>query len=79
MQDQVRYLKSIGISAEFIGEEQKSEEVKHLVERGECEIVYGSPEAFLSTKRWRAMLISDAYKERLRLVAADEAHCISHW
>ena len=79
MQDQVRYLKSIGISAEFIGEEQKGEEVKHLVERGECEIVYGSPEAFLSTKRWRAMLISDAYKERLRLVAVDEAHCISHW
>ena len=79
MQDQVRYLKSVGISAEFIGDEQKSEEAKQLVERGECQIVYGSPESFLSTKRWRAMLNSDAYKDRLCLVAVDEAHCISHW
>ena len=79
MQDQVRYLKSVGISAEFIRDEQKSEEAKELVERGECQIVYGSPESFLSTKIWRAMLSSDAYKDRLCLVAIDEAHYISHW
>ena len=79
MQDQVRYLKSVGTKAEFIGDEQESEEAKQLVEHGECQIVYGSPEAFLSTKRWRAMLNNDAYKKRLCLVAVDEAHCISHW
>jgi ATP-dependent DNA helicase RecQ len=79
MQDQVRYLKSVGISAEFIGEDQMSEDANQLVERGECQIVYGSPEAFLSTKRWRAMISNNVYKERLRLVAVDEAHCISHW
>ena len=79
MQDQVRYLKSVGIKAEFIGDEQESEEAKQSVERGECQIEYGSPEAFLSTKRWRAMLSNDAYKERLCLVEVDEAHCISHW
>ena len=79
MQDQVRYLKSMGIKAEFIWVEQESEEAKQHVERGECQIVYGSPEAFLSTKRWQAMLSNDAYKKRLFLVAVDEAHCISHW
>ena len=79
MQDQGRYLKSVGIKAEFIGDEQESEEAKQLVERGECQIVYGSPEAFLSTKRWRTMLSNDPYKKRLCLVAVDEAHCISHW
>ena len=68
MQDQVRYLKSVGIKAEFIGDEQESEEAKQSVERGECQIVYGSPEAFLSTKRWWATLSNDAYKERLCLV-----------
>ena len=41
MEDQVRYLKSLGISAEFIADEQKSEEAKQLAERGECQIVYG--------------------------------------
>ncbi len=79
MQDQVRYLKSIGISAEFIGEEQTSEVANRLVERGECQIVFGSPEAFLHSKRWRAVINSDVYKERLRIIAVDEAHCISHW
>ena len=79
MQDQGRYLKSVGIKAEFIGDEQESEGAKQLVERGECQIVYGSPEAFLSTKRWRTMLSNDPYKKRLCLVAVDEAHCIFHW
>ena len=79
MQDQVRYLKFVGIKAEFIRDEQESKEAKQHVERRECQIVYGSPEAFLSTKRWRAMLSNDAYKKRLCLVAVDEAHCISHW
>ena len=50
MQDQVRYLKSVGISAEFIGDEQKSEEAKQLVERGECQIVYGHPSHFCQLK-----------------------------
>ena len=79
MEDQVQFLKSVGISAQFIGDDQKSEEAKERVERGECQLVYGSPEAFLSAKRWRAMLTSEVYKEQLRLVAVDEAHCISHW
>ena len=79
MEDQVGFLKSIGIMAEFVGDDQKDEDAKKMVEQGKCQIVYGSPEAFLSSKRWRAMLSSDIYRERLRLVAIDEAHCISHW
>lgn len=78
MEDQVRFLKSVGITAEFIGDDQNND-VKKRIERGECQVVYGSPEAFLSSKRWRDMLTNDIYKERLRLVAVDEAHCISHW
>ena len=78
-EDQVGFLKSIGIMGEFVGDDLKDEGTKKMVEQGECQIVYGSPEAFLSSKRWRAMLSSEIYKERLRLVAIDEAHCISHW
>lgn len=78
MLDQVCLLKSLGISAEIIGDEQNRKQARKYVERGQCQIVYSSPEAFLSTKRWRAMLSSDAYKKGLRLVGVDEAHCISH-
>lgn len=38
MQDQVQYLKSVGIKAEFIEDEQESEEAKQTVECGECQI-----------------------------------------
>ena len=79
MEDQVQFLQSVGVSAAFIGDDQKSEAIKKQVERGECQLVYGSHEVFLSCKRWREMLTSDVYKERLRLVAVDEAHCISQW
>lgn len=61
MEDQVRFLKSIGIMAEFICDDQKDEDAKKMVEQGKCQIVYGSPEAFLSSKRWRAMLSSEIY------------------
>lgn len=79
MEDQVGFLKSIGITAEFVGDGQKDEYANKMVEQGACQIVYGSPKAFLSSTRWRAMLNSEIYKDRLRLVAFDEAHCISHW
>ena len=79
MQDQVKFLKSIGISAEFIGEDQLNEDAKKAVERGDCQVVFGSPEAFLCSDRWRKTMSSAVYEERLCLIAIDEAHCISHW
>ena len=47
MEDQVPFLKSIGIMAEFVGDDQKDEDAKKMVEQGECQIVYGSPEPLL--------------------------------
>ena len=79
MQDQVKFLKLVGVTAEFIGEDQQDDAAKTAVERGDCQIVFGSPESFLSSDRWRKMLSSKVYEERLCLVAVDEAHCISHW
>ena len=69
VEDQARFLKSVGITAEYTEDKQTSEETRQLLERGAHQIVFVSPEAFLSR--------SDAYKERLLLIAADEAHCFS--
>ena len=79
MQDLVKFLKLVGVTAEFIGEDQQDDAAKTAVERGDCQTVFGSPESFLSSDRWRKMLSSKVYEERLCLVAVDEAHCISHW
>ena len=79
MQDQVKFLKSIGVTAEYIGEDQQDDEAKKAVERGDFQVVFGSPESFLSSDRWRKMLSSTVHEQRLCLIAVDEAHCISHW
>lgn len=79
MQDQVSFLKSKGIRAAYIGEEQCEEHVKRDIEYGKFQIVYGSPESFLQNQRWRKMLATKVYRENVKLIAVDEAHCISHW
>ena len=79
MQDQVKLLKSIGVTAEFIGEDQQDNDAKKVVERGDCQVVFGSLESLLSSDQWRKMLSSMVYKQRLCLIAIDEAHFISHW
>ena len=40
MQDQVKFPKSIGVTAEFIGEDQQDDTAKKAVERGNCQIVF---------------------------------------
>ena len=78
MKDQVAYLKSINIPAASVTADQEEEVLKD-VEKGMFRIVYLSPESMLSIARWRQMLSSDVYKERLIGIAVDEAHCILHW
>lgn len=77
MNDQVSYLKSIGISSVNIS--STSDEEKKDVESGKYSIVYGSPESWLQNERWRSMLSSDVYSENLCTVAIDEAHVIRQW
>ena len=76
MEDQTIFLRNLNIKAGSIGDD-KSVNVK--VEKGECSIVFSSPESLLGNGRWRNMLSSDTYKENLIGIVVDEAHCISHW
>ena len=77
MKDQVKYLQRKGLKAAYINEGQY-EAIKKDIEKGKYQIVYGSPETFLATSCWRKMLSSQVYRENLRLIAVDEARCISH-
>ena len=71
-------LKSIGVTTDFIGEDQQDDQAKKAVGRRDCEIVLDQRSHF-SSDRWKKMLLSTVYEERLCLIAVDETHCISHW
>jgi len=52
MRDQVQQLKQLGFSAAAIGIGEEVEEDEKNAREGRCEIVFGSPETWLS-KSWR--------------------------
>ena len=79
MVDQCASLAEKGISAAYINHEQQNEEVKENVVAGKFRFVYISPESILGVQRFRDMLLTLPYQERLVGIVVDEAHCVSQW
>ena len=46
---------------------------------GQCRIIYSHPEALLSSGSGKAMVKSNKFREKICLVAIDEAHMIYEW
>ena len=76
MKDQVDGLHELGIRATFLNSSlepaERDDRIGRL-RRGEYELIYAAPEG-LEASAGRALTGLD-----LRLIAVDEAHCISHW
>ncbi|HSC88215.1 MAG TPA: ATP-dependent DNA helicase RecQ [Polyangiaceae bacterium] len=76
MKDQVDALEEVGIRATFLNStlssEERSQRLKGLA-RGEYELLYAAPEGLEASV---GQLLDSL---DLRLVAVDEAHCISQW
>ena len=79
MMDQKEKFTKRGITTEFVGEAQESDEAVAAVLSGRIQLVYISPESLLGNPRYRSMLLSESYKTRLRGVVVDEAHCVKLW
>ena len=77
MQDQVRAMKERGVSAVYAG--MADEELEGEVCAGCYQLVFLSPESLLTDGRWRDMLQSPVYHERLVGFVVDEAHCVKKW
>jgi ATP-dependent DNA helicase RecQ len=76
MKDQVDAAREAGISATFLNSSLEPEERRDRIARvvrGEYSLVYAAPEGLV------ASLGSVFDQTDLRLVAVDEAHCISQW
>ena len=50
-----------------------------LVEGGFYSVVYATPESLLKNERWRRMLSSNLYQQKVCAIAVDEAHVIKQW
>ena len=77
MKDQVDGLKANGIAAEFLNSTLSASEsvrVRSRAGSGELRILYVAPER-LALPEFREFLRNN----RVRLIAIDEAHCISEW
>ena len=77
MQDQVAALKLAGVEAETINSSASREdnvEIWRRVAAGIVKILYLAPERLMT-----AQMISALKKLDVRLIAVDEAHCISQW
>ena len=78
MKDQVEQLKRIAIKATAIGFGTEEGMDEHAAKCGECEIVYGSPESWLS-KEWRTELQSGQLGKNVVAIAIDKVHSITEW
>ena len=78
MRDQVEQLKQLGFSAAAIGiGEEVEDDEKNAIE-GRCEIVFGSPETWLS-KSWRKELQYGKLGQQTSALALDEVHSVTEW
>ena len=76
MQDQVRSFEGIGLTAAFVGSDQKDSLIRSGVN---YQLVYVSPEALVSDTLWRAMIQTECCQQRLVSLAVDEAHLVDKW
>jgi len=78
MQEQVETVQALGISAVYVSDIDGTRE-KHLIKRGQYQVVYISPEALFCSTEWKEMLSTEYYRENLVAMVIDEAHCIRKW
>ncbi|MFM9888314.1 MAG: DEAD/DEAH box helicase, partial [Burkholderiales bacterium] len=77
MQDQVQALKLAGVAADAINSAQSREdniEAWRRAASGETRLLYMAPERLMTERMLAALTKLD-----VRLIAIDEAHCISQW
>ena len=79
MMDQTAKFSPRGLSTDFVGEAQLDSEANKRVLTGLVQLVFISPESVITNPRYRNMLMSARYKEKLVALAVDEAHCVSKW
>ena len=77
IKDQTERLRQVGISCVSLSDVSTQGDID-LVEGGFYS-VYATPESLLKNERWRRMLSSNLYQQKVCAIAVDEAHVIKQW
>ena len=64
-----------GLKVEFVGGAQTDENTTADVLNGDVQLVYISPESLLLNWRYRSMLATPTYQQKLKALI-DKAHCV---
>ncbi len=75
---QVASLSQRGLSIAAINS-NTSEDVKQGVYNGKYSLVFFTPELLLQERRWRELITSSVYMQRIKAFIVDEAHCVKKW
>ncbi len=59
--------------------EDHNVEMRRGVDVGRYDLVFFTPELLIDNKRWRRVLSSATYTQRLRGFVVDEAQCVAKW
>ena len=49
------------------------------VQRGAYQLVFITPELSIGSSKWRLMLLSETYADKLKGFVVDEAHTVKKW
>ena len=79
MMDQTAKFSPRGLATDFVGAAQMDSEATKRVLSGRTQLVFISPESIITNPRFRNMLMSARYKEKLVALAVDEVHCVNKW
>jgi ATP-dependent DNA helicase RecQ len=76
MDDQVAAARQAGLAAVALHsglDDAARRQTRLAITRGDVDLIYVSPERLLASH------LLDSLRDRLALIAVDEAHCVSHW
>ena len=66
---------SKGLSSTYISAEVADNTLFTQESQGMYQLIFFTPEMIINNRKWRKMLESDLYAERLKAFVVDEAHC----
>lgn len=78
MEDQVKWLRSPGFAAAYIGESNDKD--RSIIDgQGNFNFVYGSPESLAGDSRFWDMFSLDFYRRNTVAIVCDEVHTVIDW